>query len=137
MAQTHRQIVIDATNAILGRLASFAAKQSLLGKSVIIVNCNEAVVSGTKANILKEYKIARARGGSAQRGPHFPKSPDRIVKRTVRGMLSYKQGRGEAALDRVICHNNTPAELVEAKKILSGKEKSIKTIKLSEVARLM
>ena len=132
-----KQIVIDATNAILGRLASFAAKQSLLGKSVIIVNCNEVVISGKKSNILTEYKIARARGGSSQRGPNFPKIPERIVKRTVRGMLSYKQGRGRSALDRVICYNAVPAEFVEAKKISSGKEKQIKTIKLSEIARLM
>ena len=132
------KLVVDATNAVLGRLCSYVAKQALLGKDVIIVNCENMVISGNRRMIIEEYQRTVYRGGHSLNGPFFNKrSPERLVKRTVRGMLSYKQGRGEAALDRVICHNNTPAELVEAKKILSGKEKSIKTIKLSEVARLM
>ena len=32
------EIIIDASHSVLGRVASFAAKQSLLGKKVIIGN---------------------------------------------------------------------------------------------------
>jgi len=68
-------LIIDGTGAILGRLASFASKQALLGKDIAIVNCNSVLVSGIKANIVKEYNIARRRGGSSLNGPHFPKEP--------------------------------------------------------------
>jgi len=131
------KLVIDATNATLGRLASYAAKQALLGKQIIIVNCSDAVVSGRKKNIIAEYQEARARGGSALMGPHFPKQPFRIVKRTVRGMLSYKQKRGKDALKKVICYNDVPAEYEEAKKIHAGKEKKTTTIKLSELSKVI
>jgi len=131
------KIVIDANNAILGRLASYAAKQALLGKEIVIVNCNDAVITGKKSSIVSEYMVARARGGSSLKGPFFPKSPERILKRTIRGMLSYKQGRGREALKRIICYNATPAEYEEAKKIIAGKEKNIKTIKLSELSKVI
>lgn len=128
------KIVIDATNATLGRLASYAAKQSLLGKEVIIVNCKDAVITGRKASVIEDYKEKRARGGASLRGPIFPKSPERIIKRTIRGMLSYTQQRGLSALKRITCHDEVPAELESAKKILAGKEKKTKTTTLSELS---
>lgn len=128
------QIVIDASNMVLGRLASYAAKQALLGKSVIIVNCDNAVLTGSKANVIAEYEDIRKKGGASLRGPFFPKHPDRMVKRTVRGMLSYKQGRGEAALQRVICYNNTPKEFEAAKKINFTSEKKTTTTKLVDLS---
>ena len=71
-------IVIDATNATLGRLASFVAKQALLGKTVSVVNCEKAIVVGKESNIVAEYQKQRARGGSAFKGPYFPRSPERL-----------------------------------------------------------
>ena len=134
------QIVVDASNMVLGRLASYAAKQALLGKSVIIVNCDNAVLTGSKANVIAEYEDIRKKGGASLRGPFFPKHPDRMVKRTVRGMLSYKQGRGEAALKRVICYNDTPKEYESSKKkiqSISAENKTIKTIKMGEISRII
>ncbi|MCH7567815.1 MAG: 50S ribosomal protein L13 [Nanoarchaeota archaeon] len=128
------EIIIDANNAVLGRLASHAAKQSLIGKKVVIVNCEDAVIVGKPKSIIKEYIETRQRGGSSLKGPFFPKSPEKIVKRTLRGMLSYKQGRGRDALKRIICYNKTPDEYKEMKKIVAGKEKKIKTIKLKDLS---
>ncbi len=131
------RIVIDATNATLGRLASYAAKQSLLGKEVVIVNCKNAVITGRKASVIEDYKEKRARGGASLRGPIFPKSPERIIKRTIRGMLSYTQQRGLSALKRVTCYNDVPAEFESVKKILAGKEKKTKITTLSELSSEM
>ena len=129
------EIVIDAKNAVLGRLASFAAKQALMRKKVIILNCAEAIVTGRRGSVIKEYRDIRKKGGSSLMGPFFPKNPERIVKRTIRGMLSYKQGRGEAALERIICYNHVPEKYQNAKKILAGKEKKTNTTKLGDLSR--
>src|SRR3989344_3648771 len=123
-SKTANQIVIDAKNATLGRLCSFAAKQSLLGKSVIIVNCSLAVITGRRRAIIEKYLASRSRVGSSQKGPKVSKEPFKIVKRAVRGMLSHRQGRGEAALDRVICYNNIPEEYASSRKVISGKDKA-------------
>jgi len=127
------ELVIDATGGTLGRIASYAAKQVLLGKHVIIVNCTEALLTGRRNMVIEKYKRVRAMGGSSQKGPIIPKSAERIMKRTVRGMLPHKKGRGSQALDNLMCYNKTPAEL-EAKEKMSLKRKlNVKTMKLSEL----
>ncbi len=128
------KIIIDAANTPLGRIASYAAKQAILGNSVVLVNCDSAIVSGRKGMVIKEYTQARAKGGTSLKGPHFPKNPERIMKRTIRGMLPYKTGRGSAALKRVICYNSTPAEYQNSDKISLQKELKIKTMSLKELS---
>ena len=132
---TEKEIVIDASEGVLGRVASFAAKQSLLGKKVTIVNCEKALVTGRRKNILEEYKIARRRGGSSRKGPKFPKSSERIMKRTIRGMLSYKEGRGSEAFKRIMCYDAIPEEFANTKKINLKKELNAKSLELKEVSR--
>jgi len=104
------KIIINAENAVLGRLASYAAKQALLGREVIIVNCDKAVVVGREKDIIERYKIRRRRGGSGLQGPYISAIPEKIIKRTIRGMLSYTQGRGRQALKRIRCYNEIPKE---------------------------
>lgn len=134
-------MIIEGKNAILGRLCSYATKQALLGKEIAIVNCNEVVILGSRENILEKYSIMRKKDSSNLKGPFFPKVPEKIVKRVIRGMLSYKQERGEKALDRIMCYNKVPAELENAKKIhlesFSNESKRAKMVKLNEVARLI
>jgi hypothetical protein len=52
-------------------------------------------------------------------------------------MLAYTQKRGEEALDRIICYNETPKEFESAKKISLAKELKIKATKLGEIARII
>jgi large subunit ribosomal protein L13 len=110
------KIIIDAHNSVLGRIASYAAKQALLGKEVAIVNCEKAIISGSRKVIIDKYKTLRTKGGSSLKGPIFPTQPAMIIKRTVRGMLSHKQGRGATALKKIRCYEGIPKELVESKK---------------------
>lgn len=105
-----KTIVIDASGSVLGRVASHAAKQALLGKRVVIVNCKKVLITGKRSTTIREYNLTRLRGGSSLKGPFFPKSPERIVKRTVRGMLNYQQQRGLDAFKRVMCYNEVPQE---------------------------
>ncbi len=129
------KIIVDAEGAVLGRLASYAAKQALLGKSIVIVNCEKSIITGRKRFTVENYKEKRARGGSSLRGPHFPKDSFRIVKRTIRGMLPYTQYRGLTAFKNIICYNGVPKEFESAKKITLIRELKTKAIVLSEVAR--
>jgi len=129
------KIIIDAANTILGRLASYAAKQALFGKSIIIVNCNLAILSGSKSMVINQYKEERAKGSTSLKGPHFPKDPERLVKRTIRGMLSYKQERGRSAFKRIMCYNDVPAEYADSQKIALAKTLKFKTITLKELSQ--
>lgn len=128
-------IVIDAEGGVLGRVASLAAKKALLGYEVKIVNCNSVLLVGEKRNIIKNYLVKRVRGGSSRRGPHFPKSPERIMKRTIRGMLSYKLGRGGDAFKRIMCYNEFPSEFEGKERVSLKRELKTESVKLSVVGK--
>jgi len=131
------KIIIDGSNATLGRLASYAAKQALMGKEIVIVNANDVVIVGNRNNILEKYVIIVKKGGSSLKGPKISRTPERLLKRTIRGMLPHKKGRGEDAVDKIKCYNETPEEFKNSKKIIAGKIKTGKFMKLSELVSLI
>ena len=93
--------VIDATDVVLGRLATHAA--TLLrgkhkptyaphmdtGDFVIIVNAEKIAVSGTKRDNKFVYRHSGFPGGLKQRsvGEMIEKHPDRLVEKAIKGML--------------------------------------------------
>jgi len=129
------KIIIDGEKAVLGRLASYAAKQALLGKEIAIINSEKVIIVGNKKQILDDYKKRRARGGQGMRGPYFPTEPERILKRTIRGMLAYKEGRGKLAFKKIMCYKNIPVEFKDKKIIKAGRGKD--GMSLEEVSRIL
>ena len=131
-----KQIIIDATNATLGRLASYAAKQSLQGNKIIIINSERAIVTGRKKATVEHYQERKQRGGSSQKGPFFPKLPEKIVKRAIRGMLpDFRRGKGKEAFKRIICYKGTPEEYKEEKIIKAGKEKHATYMNIEQISK--
>lgn len=108
--------VIDANGLIMGRLASTVAKRLLAGEEIGIVNAEKAVISGSKVSTFEEYAEIREMG-TREFGPYFPRRPDRILKRTVRGMLPYKRLRGKEAMARLKIHVGIPSDLKDAELI--------------------
>ncbi len=109
-------IVIDANNLILGRLATKVAKLALLGETIKIVNCEKLIIAGDKKSIIAAYK-RRMTMGIHTKGPFLPRMPDRFVKRTIRGMLPYKNPRGVEAFKRIMCYAGVPEEFAKEKAI--------------------
>ena len=105
---------IDATNLIYGRLASYAAKQALLGKTITIFNCEKAVMTGDKKDITQKYRKRRELGQPIH-GPFIQRMPDRFMRRGIRGMLPYKMPKGKEAFQRVMCYIGVPAKHKEVK----------------------
>lgn len=131
-----QEIIIDASNATLGRLASYAAKQALLGNSVVILNSEKAIITGRKKFTISNYQKKKKRGGSSQRGPFFPKNPERIVKRTIRGMLpNYRKGRGKEAFKRILCYKGIPIEYKDKEMKKAGKEKRTAYINMEQISK--
>ena len=133
----NKEIIIDATNAVIGRFASYVAKQALAGKSIIILNSENAIITGNKDSILRHYLQRRRRHGSSQKGPIFPSVAERILKRTIRGMLPHKQERGRIALKNVMCYKGVPEKYKDAEKIGFKPGKTGKNIKLGDLALML
>jgi len=100
----------DASNQVAGRLASATAKQLLKGDSVFIVNAEKAIVSGDKVYTENLYKEKQDRG-DMYHGPFYPREPDKILRRIIRGMLPFHTARGREAFRRLRVYKSIPAEL--------------------------
>ncbi|MEM3153427.1 MAG: 50S ribosomal protein L13 [Candidatus Bathyarchaeia archaeon] len=102
--------VINADGLILGRMASVIAKRLLKGEKIAVVNAEKAIISGEKKSKVKEAKEF-LEVGHPGKGPMHPRRPDRILRRTVRGMLPYKQPKGKQAYKRLRVFIGIPDEL--------------------------
>jgi len=109
--------VYNAEDKVLGRLASTVAKQLMSARRagedtrVIIVNAEKAIVTGKRTSVLSDYR-AKYELNHARKGPFFPRMPDQILKRTVRGMLPYqKNSSGRGALKALRVEIGTPSDL--------------------------
>ena len=130
--------IIDAENKILGRAASkiaHTAKET--DEEIKIINTEKAVISGKKEKVLKDYKQKHERG-RRDRGPYFPKRPDKIFKRTIKNMTSDTK-KGRKQLKQIKTYIKTPEELKEKQKedldIKTGEElKNKNYVKLGEIS---
>jgi len=102
--------VIDASGLILGRMASAVAKRLLSGEPIVIVNSEKVVLSGKRLSRVKEAR-AFLDIGHPRKGPFHPRRPDRIVHKTVRGMLPHRQPKGQMALRRLRVFLGVPVKL--------------------------
>jgi len=134
LAEFDADVVVDARNCIVGRVASEVAQKALAGESVAIVNAEHAVITGSEEDVMSVYR-KRVDVGS-DRGPYYPKRPDRLFKRAVRGMLPYKKPKGRDALERVRVYVGNPYD--EDGEVLEGTSldrlSNIKFISLGEVS---
>jgi large subunit ribosomal protein L13 len=103
--------IINADGLILGRMCSILATRLLAGEEIAVVNAEKAIISGTRARVLSHYRTKRERG-SREGGPFFPRRPDHIVKRTLRGMVPYRRERGNDALKRIRVYVGVPKEFL-------------------------
>ncbi|MGQ4555275.1 50S ribosomal protein L13 [Halobellus sp. GM3] len=106
LAEFDADVVVDARNCIVGRVATQVAQRALDGERIAIVNAEDAVITGSEDDIMATYR-KRADVGS-DRGPHYPTRPDGIFKRAVRGMVPYKKHRGREALANVRVYVGNP-----------------------------
>jgi len=128
--------IIDGKGAVLGRLASYVSKEALKGEDIIILNCEQVIITGNRKNIEENFRERRSRVGSSQKGPKHSASSERIVKRTIRGMLpEHRFGRGRKAFKKIKCYVGIPKEFQESKTIKAGKGKPFKFITIKEVSK--
>jgi large subunit ribosomal protein L13 len=115
-------IVVDGSGHILGRLASIIAKKLLEDKDleIAVVNVEKIVVSGRPSEVIKMYKqtILPVRSHHAHKWrPKRPRSPIRLFKRTVWGMLPKHNKRGKEAYRRLKAFIGVPGELRNAEMV--------------------
>lgn len=113
-------IVVDAKGHLIGRMASYVAKQLQLGQKVVIVRCEQVLISGKHyRNKLNFMEFLRKRTSTnPKKGPIHQRDPSRIVWRTIRGMVPHTTPKGAAAMGRLKCFDGCPVSLNAKKKMV-------------------
>ena len=127
-------LIVNAENQILGRIASRIAKSLLKGEEVYVINAEKAVISGNP-DFIKKFYLKRRHRGDPIKGPFFPKYPDRIFRRTVRGMLPMKKAKGREAFKRLKVFIGVPDELKnKIEKAVRFEDSDVKKLKCKYIS---
>ncbi|MFW6117470.1 MAG: 50S ribosomal protein L13 [Thermoproteota archaeon] len=114
MRKVSRQpTIIDGEHLIMGRMASLIAKKLMEGERIKVVNAEKVVISGNKKRKVQEMK-KYLEVGHPTKGPFHYRAPDRILRRTVRGMLPYKKTKGKRAYKNLKVFIGVPEELKDS-----------------------
>ena len=106
--------VVNGDGLILGRMCSKVAKRLLNGEQVVVVNAEKIVISGKrKSKVAEAHKFLEV--GAPDRGPFHSRRPDRIVHKTVRGMVPWHQPKGKSAYKRLKVFMGVPEEFKNLK----------------------
>ena len=85
---------------------------------------------------IHEFEKLRAKGGHSQKGPKYSKSPSKILKRSIRGMLpDHRKGTGRDAFKKIRCYDDIPPEFKEEKMLKITAPKKLKYIELKELSK--
>jgi len=128
-------ILIDGSNLLLGRVASFAARKALEDEQVTIINCNKIYLSGSPTRSIERYK-GKFTLGTILHGPYVSKSPGAMMRRSVRGMLPWNRVRGRDAFRRVKCYSDVP-EALKGKPAITIENASINKLPISRYITLV
>jgi len=141
VTKAEKETLIDASNLILGRMASVIAKRLLKGETIIVINAEKTLVSGSRRSKVEEAKkyLRIASIGSPKYGPFHKRRPDLILRRAVRGMLPSNRPRGKEAYKRLKVYIGVPSEYANkpAETLIEASSTKLRApfITLGELAR--
>ena len=92
--------VIDGTNAVLGRLAATVAERLQKGEEITIINAEKVIITGNPRMVKKRW-LEKYTTGNPHHGPWWPKRPDLMLHRSIRGMIAYKKRTGRDAMSKL------------------------------------
>ncbi|MBI5051443.1 50S ribosomal protein L13 [Candidatus Micrarchaeota archaeon] len=130
--------VINGNNHILGRLGSQIAKNLLNGEEVHIINAEGIVLTGSPETVIEKYKQRRRikHKGRPEKSPSWPKVPQLLVRRIIRGMLPWKTLRGRESFKRLKVYMGNPKNLESQKPLENAQFKgNSRFITIGELCR--
>lgn len=117
--------IIDAEGKTLGRMCSKVVKDTMRGENIKIINCEKAIIKGSKKNILEKYRTKfnlKDKGNPTKSPKTISRRPDIFVRKTIKRMMPEGKEKGKKAQKRIKTYINDPEN--QAKN--TGKEKNNK-----------
>lgn len=119
--------VYDAEKMVIGRLGTRVAKDALMGKDVVIINAEKAIITGGRRSLITAFKEKRdiRTATNHNLGPFHERRPDMMVRRMIRGMLPWPTPRAKAAYKRVRVYMGVPEKYQGAERIVLEKSRYV------------
>lgn len=136
-------MIVNGEGHILGRLASVVSKKLLEGEEVVVLNAEKIMITGNRDWAYAKYKqrVDRASiSNPRDMGPKYPRRPEDIFRRTVRGMLPIKKSKGKVAFKGLKAFVGVPEEFqnTELETISQAEYNNIKKgTELGEISKLL
>ena len=101
-------------------LASIIAKELMGGQKVVVVRCEQIIISGSMTrNKVQMAQFRKKRTNTNPiRGPFHHRAPAKHFHRVIRGMIPHKTRRGECAMARVKLYDGIPAPYDKLKRMV-------------------
>lgn len=136
-------MIINGEGHILGRLASVVSKKLLEGEEIVVLNAEKIMLTGNKDWAYAKYKQRVDRksiSNPRDLGPKYPRRPEDIFRRTVRGMLPFKKSKGKVAFKGLKAFVGVPEEYADME-LITIPEAEYNNIKkgmeLGEISKLL
>ncbi|AGI48359.1 ribosomal protein L13, archaeal/eukaryotic [Thermoplasmatales archaeon BRNA1] len=133
--------VIDGAGLIYGRLGTQVANMIMSGEEVVVLNAEKIIVTGERAEVLKDFKHKVDLGEVTKRkGPFYPRRADLLFKRCVRGMIPRYTTTGREAYRALHVFVGVPKQFENAEKIVpevASKHVNCKFVTLGEISEFL
>lgn len=115
-----KQLVVDGTGHVSGKLAGFVAKKLLSGYRVTVVATESICYTGPLFRHIGKYKSYRHKRScyNPERGPFHQTQPSNYFTKVVRGMTPRKTKRGTQALLNLKCYEGIPKEFENTERVI-------------------
>lgn len=125
---------INARGHILGRLATKIVSYLKQNKQIQVFDAGHILISGNRKDILEKWGMRKSLG-TERKGPFYSFLLEKIVKRTVRGMLNKK--KTTKLLSKLKIYRSKVPENINPKKeiLVPQKAQPYKYIFLKEIEK--
>jgi large subunit ribosomal protein L13 len=108
------------------------------GEEVVVLNAEKIIVTGERAEVLKDFKHKVDLGEVTKRkGPFYPRRADLLFKRCVRGMIPRYTTTGREAYRALKVLVGAPKQFDDVEKVvpeIASKKVSCKYVTLGEIS---
>lgn len=119
----NRELVIDGTDHVVGKLAAFVAKKALEGYTIHVLCSEKMVFTGPMHRHVAMYKsyLNKRNVTNPARGAFHYKEPSKYFRKVFRNMACRKTVRGKSAASRIFVYEGIPKQFEGVERLMVPK----------------
>jgi len=119
----NRELIIDGTDHVAGKLGAFIAKKALEGYTIHVLCAESLIFTGPMHRHVAMYKsyLNKRNVTNPARGAFHYKEPSKYFRKVFRNMACRKTVRGKAAASRIFVYEGIPKQFEGVERLMVPK----------------